>query len=289
MEFYQQTGEHSRQAPRSRSRFPAGLTIRRPPKFPLRHRRPSRSRNTRPPTSQRQLTYQTLAMGGRQIRPAKVYQTVTQELNQRILGSSASNPPPWYNIMTSVPPAESLVRTLSPNRWATNPKAKKPKNLFRPQRIAYLEDSLRNTFYKDHPWELARPRVILELDGKDYQRVVQRQMWLMNNEKMTKRNAYDVTRREFYRIRQEEQIEKRVAVEEARHVGAYFGKSRIDVAHHLEDREFENWKVWAGKETERQEALRNSEVEGFGAEEEAEVDADAAPDAVVAAVAETKV
>ncbi|KAH6977273.1 mitochondrial ribosomal protein S25-domain-containing protein [Ilyonectria sp. MPI-CAGE-AT-0026] len=239
-------------------------------------------------------------MGGRQIRPAKVYQTVKEELSHRVLGSSASNPPPWFNIMTSVPPAESLVRTLSPHRWATNPKAKKPKNLFRPQRIAYLEDSLRNTFYKDHPWELARPRIILELDGKDYQRcdwskglqqqgipltgecVVQRQMWLMNNEKMTKRKAYDVTRREFYRIRQEEEIEKRVAVEEARHVGAYFGKTRIDVAHHLEDREFENWKVWAGKETEKQEALRNSEVESFGEEEDAEVEVEAAPEAAVA-------
>lgn len=185
MDFYQQTGDHSRQAPCSRSRFPAGLTIRRPPKFPL-QRHQAIATPAEPPTSQRQLTSSTsadnfeaqsadripstLAMGGRQIRPAKVYQTVKEELSHRVLGSSASNPPPWFNIMTSVPPAESLVRTLSPHRWAANPKAKKPKNLFRPQRIAYLEDSLRNTFYKDHPWELARPRIILELDGKDYQR-----------------------------------------------------------------------------------------------------------------------
>ncbi|KPM45670.1 hypothetical protein AK830_g998 [Neonectria ditissima] len=234
-------------------------------------------------------------MGGRQIRPARVYQTVSEELNHRILGSSTSNPPPWYNVMTSVPPAETLVRTLPPHRWSSNPKATKPKNLFRPQRIGYLEDKLRSTFYKDHPWELARPRVILELDGKDYQQcdwskglqqkgrsVVQRQMWLMTNEKMGKRKAYDMTRREFYRIRQEEQIEKRVAIEEARHVGAYFGKTRIDVAHHLEDREFENWKIWAGKETEKQEARRNTEVESFGVEEEdPEVEAEAAPEAAV--------
>lgn len=93
-------------------------------------------------------------------------------------------------------------------------------------------------------------------------------MWLMENENMTERKAYDVTRREFYRLRQAEEIEKRVAVEEARHVGAYFGKTRIDVSHGLEDREFENWKLWAGKETERTEARRNSEIESFGLEEE---------------------
>ncbi|KAF5680571.1 mitochondrial ribosomal small subunit [Fusarium heterosporum] len=227
-------------------------------------------------------------MGGRQIRPARVLHTVTEELNHNILGSKSTPTPPWFKIMQSVPPAETLVRTITPRHRAPNAKATKPKNIFRPQRITYLEDALRTTFYKDHPWELARPRIILESDGKDYQHcdwskglrqpniplsaniefsVVQRQMWLMENEKLGKRKAYDVTRREFYRLRQEEEIEKRVAVEEAKHVGAYFGRTRIDVAHTLEDREFENWKIWAGKETERQESNRNSEIEDFGLDE----------------------
>ncbi|KAF5001832.1 hypothetical protein FGRMN_807 [Fusarium graminum] len=227
-------------------------------------------------------------MGGRQIRPARVLHTVTEELNHNILGSKSTPTPPWFKIMQSVPPAETLVRNITPRHRAPNAKATKPKNIFRPQRITYLEDALRTTFYKDHPWELARPRIILESDGKDYQHcdwskglrqpniplsaniessVVQRQMWLMENEKLGKRKAYDVTRREFYRLRQEEEIEKRVAVEEAKHVGAYFGRTRIDVAHTLEDREFENWKLWAGKETERQESNRNSEIEDFGLDE----------------------
>ncbi|KAF4472020.1 37S ribosomal S25 mitochondrial [Fusarium albosuccineum] len=236
----------------------------------------------------------TLAMGGRQIRPARVLHTVSEELNHNILGQKAVPTPPWFSIMQSVPPSETLVRTIPPRHRAPNPKATKPKNLFRPQRISYPEDALRTTFYKDHPWELARPRIILELDGKDYQHcdwskglkqngiplVVQRQMWLMENDKLSKRKAYDITRREFYRLRQEEEIEKRVALEEAKHVGAYFGKTRIDVGHILEDKEFENWKIWAGKETERQEAMRSSEIESFGLEEEGAaeetVDADAA-------------
>lgn len=97
--------------------------------------------------------------------------------------------------------------------------------------------------------------------------VVQRQLWLMDNEKMGKRKAYDVTRREFYRLRQEEEVEKRVALEEARHVGAYFGKTRLDVGMHLENREFENWKVWAGKETANREASNTADLETFGLDE----------------------
>ncbi|KAH6896579.1 mitochondrial ribosomal protein S25 [Thelonectria olida] len=237
-------------------------------------------------------------MGGRQIRPARVYQTVTQELNHRALAGSSSNPPPWYKVMTTVPPAETLVRTIAPRHSKHDIRTKKPKNIFRPKQIVYLEDQLRQVFYKDHPWELARPRIILELDGKDYQRcdwskgvqqsgipltgecVVQRQMWLIENQQMDEKKAYDVTRHEFYRHRQAEEIEKRVAVEEARHVGAYFGNTRTEVSHYLEDREFENWKIWAGKQTEQDQARRNSEIESFGVEEEdPEVENEADPSA----------
>lgn len=90
----------------------------------------------------------------------------------------------------------------------------------------------------------------------------------MENEKLGKRKAYDTARREFYRLRQAEEIEKRVALEEARHVGAYFGKTRVDVGNDLEDREFENWKIWAGKESAKIEAQRNSLVEDFSTDAE---------------------
>jgi small subunit ribosomal protein S23 len=81
----------------------------------------------------------------------------------------------------------------------------------------------------------------------------------MQNENMSKQKAYDVTRRDFYRLRQEEEVERRIALEEARYVGAYFGKSRLDVGMLLEDREFENWKVWAGKEAQKREANETSD------------------------------
>ena len=85
---------------------------------------------------------------------------------------------------------------------------------------------------------------------------------------MNTNQAYDVARREFYRLRQQEDIERRIAVEEAQYVGAYFGKKRLDVGMMLEDKEFENWKVWAGKETASREARQGSEVETFDVEEE---------------------
>jgi len=36
-----------------------------------------------------------------------------------------------------------------------------------PQNVTYEEDMLRQEFFKDHPWELARPRMLIEEDGMD--------------------------------------------------------------------------------------------------------------------------
>ena len=84
---------------------------------------------------------------------------------------------------------------------------------------------------------------------------------------MPERKAYDQSRREFYRLRQEEEVERRIAVEEARYVGAYFGKTRLDVGMQLEDREYEKWKVWAHKETIAAEASQRAGVETFDMDE----------------------
>lgn len=108
-------------------------------------------------------------MGARQIRPAGVYQAVTTEMKNRILQNDQVMRPPWYNIMSAVPPSETLVRPIPTQHRKPNPRASRTRNLYRPQNITYPEDALRNNFFKDHPWELARPRVVMELDGKDYQ------------------------------------------------------------------------------------------------------------------------
>lgn len=75
--------------------------------------------------------------------------------------------------MTDYPPTASLARPLAV-QLNTRPqrikKYKKPSKMFMPQRISYEEDRLRRDFFKDHPWELAHPKIIVENDGKDGQR-----------------------------------------------------------------------------------------------------------------------
>lgn len=36
---------------------------------------------------------------------------------------------------------------------------------YKPKEIVYPEDNMRTEFFGDHPWELARPRVMLEVGG----------------------------------------------------------------------------------------------------------------------------
>lgn len=104
---------------------------------------------------------------GRHIRPAKVYQTAKKSLASRILPEHRRVAPAWLPAIEAIPPTEILTRPYAVQHTMPNQRAKKPSRLFRPTRIVYPEDQLRKDFYKDHPWELARPRIILEMDGKD--------------------------------------------------------------------------------------------------------------------------
>jgi small subunit ribosomal protein S23 len=62
---------------------------------------------------------------------------------------------------------------------------------------------------------------------------------------MTKSAAYDIARREFYRLRLQEDIERRVAAEEAEATGATFGPGRLEIGMELENQQYEKWKEWA--------------------------------------------
>ena len=64
----------------------------------------------------------------------------------------------------------------------------------------------------------------------------------MENENHTKVEAYDIARKEFYDLRMEQDIERRVAEEEARAVGATFGKSYIEIGIELEGKALDQWK-----------------------------------------------
>ncbi|RFU36100.1 hypothetical protein B7463_g163, partial [Scytalidium lignicola] len=226
-------------------------------------------------------------MGGLRLKPARIYQTASLLLESQ----SISQPPPWYTTIGLIPPSEILTRPQPVQHRELNPKmrTKKPSKMFKPQPIVYEEDRLRKEFYKDHPWELARPRVVLEQDGKDGQRcdwskirqkqrpltgesVVQRQLWLMHNvSDMTTSRAYDIARKEFYALRQEEEIERRIAKEEALSTGAYFGKGHLEVGMELEDKAYEQWKAWAAKQVEMIEMQRSAAYSGIPTPDEDKV------------------
>ncbi|OJJ44705.1 hypothetical protein ASPZODRAFT_134800 [Penicilliopsis zonata CBS 506.65] len=232
-------------------------------------------------------------------------------LRQKAAGK-ISRLPEWVDVIGDIPPTQVLVRKpaiqhqLVQQRVKTLPGASKPQvvfealekrnrpkkklsRMFLPVEIKYEEDQLRREFFRDHPWELARPRVLLETTGRDFDKydwsrlqqpgkrldgesVVQRQLWLLNNvPDMTKSDAYDTARREFYRLRLQEDIERRVAAEEAEATGAVFGPSRLEIGMQLENQQFETWKTWAKSEA----ALQSQKMAAFvgapekmGAEEE---------------------
>lgn len=81
-------------------------------------------------------------------------------------------------------------------------------------------------------------------------------MWLMKHRAMSKPAAYDVARREFYFQRHREDIRRRVAREEALHVGATFGKGPLEIGMELEDKSWDGWKRWAQEQIDNEEATR---------------------------------
>jgi small subunit ribosomal protein S23 len=110
-------------------------------------------------------------MGRFNFKPSRVYQTATQAL-QTAQAAEASFAPSWYTTIGSIPPSEILTRIPPAQQRDGLPKrrTKKLSKMFMPVQITYEEDRLRKEFYGDHPWELARPRIILEQDGKDGQK-----------------------------------------------------------------------------------------------------------------------
>lgn len=248
---------------------------------------------------------------GRQFRPQRVLEIATRRMAPRLPNTKSNVAPAWFKAVEMIPPSEILTRPAPERLRPIDPRMHKPRRTFIPQQIMYEEDELRQTFFKDHPWELARPRIVLEIDGKDGRHcdwskgvlqtglplsgecVVQRQMWLMYNKHeviethqfeengevreehvvakagpLSREEAYDMARKEFYALRHQEQVEVRIAQEEARMVGAYFGKTRLQVSMGLEDLEYERWKKFAEEEMARIQAQRQGAYTSYGVQEE---------------------
>ncbi|KAL8900028.1 MAG: hypothetical protein Q9207_005892 [Kuettlingeria erythrocarpa] len=249
-------------------------------------------------------------MGRYDFRPLRVHRTASQLL----AAERIKHVPPWHEVIGTVPPAQTLVRSqpLQHQEKPRRPKIKKPSKLFQPQRIVYEEDTLRKEFFADHPWELARPRVVLENDGRDAERkdwslvsqpdrpvdgesVIQRQMFLLHGNPeaghmpdpdMTHAKAYDQARKEFYEVRLQQDVERRVAKEEALATGAYFGKTTQQIGMELEDNIFEEWKAWAANEIIQQDQRRAAMYTGVDSEPLTEPEPDEAAEESEAVIPE---
>lgn len=92
----------------------------------------------------------------------------------------------------------------------------------------------------------------------------------MQNAGLGEATAYDKARKEYYRFRHSKEVAVRVAREEALAVGAYFGLGPLEIGMKLEDQQYENWKVWAIKESQALKQVRNSSIAGAEDLEEAE-------------------
>lgn len=86
----------------------------------------------------------------------------------------------------------------------------------------------------------------------------------MQAEKLSKDEAYDKARKELYSQRHYDEVEARIAREEAMHTGAWFGKNRNEIGMELENATFDKWKVWAKQQVVEMEQARNAAYSGLG-------------------------
>jgi len=230
------------------------------------------------------------------LSPLRVRQRALAKLETRI----AATRPCWVDVVGRIPPAQVLVRNQPQQHPLTkirtksippptlpsylpahsepatrlevtveNPsvhkkKGKKASRMFQPIEIRYEEDALRKQFFSDHPWELARPRVLVETDRQDAEQVdwskglkqpnrgvsaedvIQRQLYLLQTSPdITVSQAYDQARKEFYELRRREEIERRIAAEEAEAVGAQFGPNIFQWGMQIENKWYNDWEAYA--------------------------------------------
>ncbi|KAF3987778.1 hypothetical protein FT663_03677 [Candidozyma haemuli var. vulneris] len=140
-------------------------------------------------------------------------------------------------------------------------------------KIKLLEDQLRDVFYHQHPWELARPKNLVETQGDDNahcdwsrmlqlskpldgESVVQRTLYLLKDKpkaKGTLFEAYDQARFEFYQLRMAEEMEATVSREESTMYGSIYPSTNTDWGIQKEQEAIDDW---APKATEETRALR---------------------------------
>ncbi|KAJ2781145.1 mitochondrial ribosomal small subunit component [Coemansia interrupta] len=210
---------------------------------------------------------------------------VRQTYEQLLKANLRPQVPAWLRAMRRVPAADSLVRdpsyfntagtlefekkgaaakagSANGERVRTEIKRSLPEGCVsikhskvqlrtsstRPPKIEFPEDRLRRVFYKNHPFELTRPRILMEVTGQtssDWSRlasgrkqvtgedVIRHQYYLMQSEGLSEQAAYAQATGEFYKMRAREEIEAKIARREAQAYGARLLEERPFSAHQL--------------------------------------------------------
>ncbi|GAA5795675.1 mitochondrial ribosomal protein S25 [Helicostylum pulchrum] len=182
---------------------------------------------------------------------------VAKHVSNMLKGNLMKKAPVWLPVVQAIPPGPSIIRSQNPEVNISGQSEleqtllAKPRNTNRlrhsekhlrtppprPRAIVYPEDKLRRQFFKDHPFELARPKVLVEndlginridysklmLEGMhpsqiDGEAVIKYQLHLMIHENMPEKKAYAKATSEFYDIRAQQEEDERAAREKMNNV-----------------------------------------------------------------------
>ncbi len=130
----------------------------------------SKKTSRSPPTTRsrrRRFQTETTKMG----RPKDVFSplTVSKVAKMYMDNGLIKMEPVWYQPVINIPPMTDFsrkpARTEHPRPW------NRPNDIREMQQMNKgMDNTIRTRFYKEHPWELARPKIVVEEDGADYVR-----------------------------------------------------------------------------------------------------------------------
>jgi small subunit ribosomal protein S23 len=218
---------------------------------------------------------------------------VLQRTSEYLSSGLVQNQPAWYKALAFNPPKHSFLKKVRPEilkqtkseelstindineknlngYYITRVKTAKKnqiKNLLNSQNLHFIEDDLRLLFYKQHPWELANPKNLVEneynlgnkncdwsnlrqfskkLDGES---VVQRTLYLMEIENKSLLDSYEQAKFEYYQLKIEDEAEMNIAREESEMLGAVYPKTVIEEGFEKESEVLAKWSSDAVEQT----------------------------------------
>lgn len=230
--------------------------------------------------------------------PRRIPIQVTQTVSRLMQGGYIKTPPAWYAPTLHYPPAtpaprqprmrpdDDLPRSLQSSapaqrrleslphgrsRMNSHKKIRSQQPSLRAQPIVYDADRVRRQFFRDHPWEARRPRMLVEMDyaldtaadpeipagtlpelyhwsrtNPSVEDVVQCTLRTHRDGGMSLSQAYIRTVAAYHAIQAERELRARYAVVEARVYGATLGRTDTERGFAKEAPELDKWAPLAG-------------------------------------------